>query len=85
MFLCCDGCTAAVEASPDKYLAKLPRDDAEAGLPAVRQAPVDLRILVMLPALSPQMEFDVAARLVLGYLREHVPLALGQVHDRRSG
>ena len=30
VFLCCDGCTAAVEASPDKYLAKLPRDDAEA-------------------------------------------------------
>jgi hypothetical protein len=30
VFLCCDGCTAAVEASPDRYLAKLPREDAEA-------------------------------------------------------
>jgi len=30
VFLCCDGCTAAVEGSPDKYLAKLPREDADA-------------------------------------------------------
>ncbi|MEJ7639273.1 MAG: hypothetical protein WKF75_15180 [Singulisphaera sp.] len=30
VFLCCDGCTAAVEASPEEYLAKLPREDAEA-------------------------------------------------------
>ncbi len=30
VFLCCDGCTAAVEASPAEYLAKMPREDAEA-------------------------------------------------------
>jgi hypothetical protein len=29
VFLCCDGCTAALEASPDKYLAKLPVEGAE--------------------------------------------------------
>jgi membrane fusion protein, copper/silver efflux system len=30
VFLCCKGCAAAVEADPDTYLAKLPRDGAEA-------------------------------------------------------
>ncbi len=39
----------------------------------------------MLPALSPQMEFDVAARLVLGYLREHVPLAFWAVTRVENG
>jgi hypothetical protein len=29
VFLCCDGCAGAVGAEPDKYLAKLPREDAE--------------------------------------------------------
>jgi hypothetical protein len=29
VFLCCDGCTGAIEGNPDKYLAKLPRADAE--------------------------------------------------------
>lgn len=27
VFLCCDGCTGAMESDPDKYLAKLPRAD----------------------------------------------------------
>jgi hypothetical protein len=29
VFLCCDGCAGAIEANPDKYLAKLPREGAE--------------------------------------------------------
>jgi hypothetical protein len=29
VFLCCDGCAPAIEADPEKYLAKLPRDDSE--------------------------------------------------------
>jgi hypothetical protein len=29
VFLCCDGCAGAIEANPEKYLAKLPREGAE--------------------------------------------------------
>jgi hypothetical protein len=29
VFLCCDGCKGAVEADPDKYLGKLPREGGE--------------------------------------------------------
>lgn len=38
-----------------------------------------------LPLLSPQMEFDEAARLVLGYLAEHVPLAFWAVTRVENG
>lgn len=38
-----------------------------------------------LPSLSPVMDFDAAARLVLGYLREHVPLAFWSVTRVENG
>lgn len=38
-----------------------------------------------LPVLSPQMAFDEAARLVLGYLAEHVPLAFWSVTRVENG
>lgn len=38
-----------------------------------------------LPVLSPQMQFDEAARLVLGYLHEHVPLAFWSVTRVENG
>ena len=38
-----------------------------------------------LPVLSPQMEFDEAAQLVLGYLDEHVPLAFWSVTRVENG
>ena len=31
VFLCCDGCSSAIEAKPEKYLSKLPKGDKEAG------------------------------------------------------
>ncbi len=40
---------------------------------------------VTLPVFSPQMEFDEAARLVRGYLHEHVPLAFWAVTRVENG
>jgi diguanylate cyclase (GGDEF)-like protein len=38
-----------------------------------------------LPVLSPSLDFDEAAQLVLGYLRDHVPLALWSVTRVQEG